>query len=409
MEQIYKLYTDGSYSKVFNKCGIGGLLEDESGNKIFEFSESYDDKQLKDKFEIMALSKGLQIAIQYDIKNIMCHTDDKNLAAICNIKDKQQLNHYIVSNPELHRVTDLINEFDNIDFAYLPRKLNKKADAISRKYISEANANNETLKAPTEFTFHAENFVHSYKYKRNHTYEQQLFKDKKNTVQNIFVFDAKQTEKGMHLKVYLATIANGLDYSKIYDAPLVGKPGAIIPHIIDTILQQYTHLKTCAFFNTGEMMHYMEDILKGISPYKKQYKPIYDSLSNTISQFDEVIYSHYAYIKKAVEPPVFEIQEDLTIPKEDRLINAMRILGNPDYQLGQDLSIERRFELPPSKQDDISEIQKKYFGEFMKLVLRNDINPEAGNIIVKNNPQDIKKKIQGIKEQLIEKGVQFRM
>lgn len=424
MNNTYKLYTDGSYSRTFNKGGLGGHLEDQNKNTIFQFSESYDDEKLKDKFEILAMEHGLKLAIEHNVKNILCHTDDFQLAAICNMKDSVYLQLYIDNNPSLKRVIDLLPQFDEINFAHLPRQYNKKADSNSRKYISEAKkekilqkSNKDTspevkktiekVNSTSSGIFSAASFEHSSLYRADIKAAQEDFRHRKNGIEHIFMFNTSNTEQGVKLTAYLVhRNKKDISYNKICDQEIIGKPGKVIPEFINKILLNHLHLKKCVFFVSGDFYHHMNYIFRGDKKYASKNKGSYAQLASTMAQFESIIYNNESNIQNLIIPQVVKPKGEVTT---DTLLAAMKILGQHDYKLGQQPEIENLIPVRDSKKDHVGGIQNVYFGEFMKLLIQAEKNyaPGEGRVVIKANPVNMKARFLKVKEELKQQGVNF--
>lgn len=77
-------------------------------------------------------------------------------------------------------------------------------------------------------------------------------------------------------------------------------------------------------------------------------------------------------------------------------MEAIKKLGD-NYQLGDFPEIENYFELPVSKANNVIEIQKKYFGEFIRMMSSQSMMGAKEEIF---NFKDVK-------ESLVKKGIKF--
>jgi ribonuclease HI len=133
---IFKLFTDGNSFPRAKRSGFGGYIQSPEGEPILEFTEQVRESQYMHSFEILGIIRGLKLALQYGIKNIVSYCDDKNTTQrLIEIFDQGV---YAVSKeqkPELYnKVIELSKEFDSISFQYIPRENNKRADHLSRRY-----------------------------------------------------------------------------------------------------------------------------------------------------------------------------------------------------------------------------------------------------------------------------------
>ena len=77
----YHLYSDGNYFPRAKKSGFGGYIKDPSGDIIIEYTEQIKDVNNANSFEILGILRGLQLAKDHGITNIVSHCDDKNTAS----------------------------------------------------------------------------------------------------------------------------------------------------------------------------------------------------------------------------------------------------------------------------------------------------------------------------------------
>lgn len=131
--KTYKLYTDGAYQADANIIGIGGYLIDDQDNIVFEFSKQVHDLNQSKFHEAIALTYGLEKALEHGVENLECYADD---VSIRNVFSKEVLSDISSSvNPFRQNIFDLKNQFKTISFYHLPRKYNKKADRLAGKIL----------------------------------------------------------------------------------------------------------------------------------------------------------------------------------------------------------------------------------------------------------------------------------
>lgn len=136
MQPPYKIFTDGNSFPRAKRSGFGGYIESPNGEIVLEFTEQVREAQYFHSFEILGILRGLKLALDYGIKNIVSYCDDKVTS--------QRLREIFVDNtfavseaqkPELYeKVMEISQKFDTISFQYIPRQFNKKADHLSRLY-----------------------------------------------------------------------------------------------------------------------------------------------------------------------------------------------------------------------------------------------------------------------------------
>ena len=125
------MYTDGGARGNPGIAGIGIVIEDKHGNVIREISQ-YIGEQTNNVAEYKALSRGLEVALDLGIKEIICYLDSELVV-------KQIKGEYKVKNermiPMYNMVMPLIKKFDNFEIIHVKRESNKKADKLVNKAI----------------------------------------------------------------------------------------------------------------------------------------------------------------------------------------------------------------------------------------------------------------------------------
>ncbi|SCX91692.1 ribonuclease HI family protein [Alkaliphilus peptidifermentans] len=121
------IYTDGGSRGNPGEAGIGIAIEDEQGNIIKEISQ-YIGKQTNNVAEYKALSRGLEVALDMGVKDIVCYLDSELVV-------KQIKGEYKVKNegliPIYNMIMPLINKFEAFDIKHIRREYNKKADKLA--------------------------------------------------------------------------------------------------------------------------------------------------------------------------------------------------------------------------------------------------------------------------------------
>lgn len=409
---IFKLYTDGSHMPNANVSGIGGYLLDHNDKQIFEFSEIINDGRDLTKFEIHAMEHGLKMALSHGVKSLEVLSDDKSLCDISNIKDAKLLAYYIEHNPHLTKILTLVLEFDHITFTHLPRVLNKKADALSRKAIL---AKIPTGHVPLENSFQTESLLFSEKLSPD---DKKVFANYKKKYTDFYFFDMKQEKiEGQQQFNYAIQAWFSKKTQKGIENTLIGEIQLNDKNMRSEILQFITKtLDSSMLENIGLVIYGknsapLREILKGLTPIPEKNKDDLEALRTTLGQFKEVVFYDDSALINSFYPGAIKDVEKKTLSKEE-LISAMKILGENEYQIGHNSQIETYYDLPDFKKNNISEIQKKYFMEFLKISFRDEylfktythVQAEKSS---GNNP-DILLKIQQIREELQNKGVKLR-
>ncbi len=160
----YHLYSDGNYFPKAKKSGFGGYITSPSGEVLVEYTEQIKEKEHSHSFEILGIIRGLEIAKNKGIEHIISHCDDKTTAK--KLKEFFEDGVYGIPKnikPELfQQVIDLSKHFKTLSFEYIPRSLNKYADALSRRYASLMEEN-FTRQYHQELDFSENKFKHEYK------------------------------------------------------------------------------------------------------------------------------------------------------------------------------------------------------------------------------------------------------
>lgn len=139
----YHLYSDGNYFPRAKKSGFGGYIESPEGQIVVEYTEQIKQAEYAHSFELLGIIRGLQIAKDKGIQNIVSHCDDKHTALrLIEIFEKNINRVSIAAKPELYeQIVQLGKSFKSIKFEYIPRSQNKYADSLSRKYAQMMESN----------------------------------------------------------------------------------------------------------------------------------------------------------------------------------------------------------------------------------------------------------------------------
>lgn len=393
-ENTYQLYTDGSYNQFTKLAGFGGYLIDSEGNTIFEFSEVITDPKLKKHHEALSLEKGLTLCLNAGIKSIQSYTDAKQMALVCNTKDKKVRKIYTDRTPILKRISTLIDEFDNISFNYLPRRFNYRADILSHKAVNEMLKNNKSV-GETFFTSTTIDFSKNYEDKKE-------FIDVCQQINDFIIIDSNSKNKEIKT-YYLKRDKKGIvSFKLINTIPNNNNTGMIAQSFYDALLHM-KDVKKCVIYARGGYAHAFESILKSVIPFNKIEKSSIDKfklLEQVLNNFQKVVYHFDIDIMNKVF---------ITSMKKNKaqLIEALEILGNDNYVLGQNKEIESYFTLKRNQKENIGRIQQKYFDAFLKISLKDPILKEKlhPNIRMQQKEQ----KIFEIKEELEQRGIKLKI
>lgn len=395
---FYKLYTDGSYINHLNCAGIGGYLLNAKGLKVFEFSEIIENKNENSKHEILAIERGLLNALTHGVKNILCYSDEKSLCDILNIKDKEKQHQYVLKNNCLNKVLILLDKFDNIKFTYISRKLNKNAHYLSHKTLKEIIPDKNLI---CENSISIPNFYCT---------EQFIKKDKinfhklKEDIVHHYIFQLIQYKNKQILEVKKSTRNNDkyiLEHIESYSLPKNNWQSEMIFIIGDT-LKNSTH-KYCGIMLLGKNAITVDKLIRGVYPSSKNTEIAFNYLIEIAKSFDAIVaYNDFNIINILFPKPSLKvIEEKYKGNLKDFYIDCMIDLSSQDYHLGSNPIIEKHFDFKP--QDNLSIIQKKYFGEFLKLTFIEQKKIQSKNLTLEEKHY----KLNEAKQDLMKKGIKF--
>jgi ribonuclease HI len=369
------LYTDGCYYMDAEVGGIGGYLVDENNYTLCEFSELIETKKLFNKHEYIAFKKGLKIAFDKGIKDIYCYTDAKHIATLFNEKI---IPNSIKSDRLLHSIFKLAQKFNSINIEYLPREENKRADNLSRKLILERGLqkNLKNIEKP----FFSEKFLFSAPFKE---LDKEEFKEKCKATQNYFIFE---TEVLAHEKYALKVFHIFYENQEVkilkqlrYDLSFTNELLKESLNIINDTLIANKEVKNCIVYFKKDIQKKLEITLKGKCEIPVSINQEIEKLKTTFDLFDFVIY-HY---EKSVMEKLYPLSEEdnkLISNKEyieklkNDIYNTLQSLSQNAYQSGHYPELETKYNFGNI---DNYKLQKKYFGELVKLMGREMLGESA--------------------------------
>ncbi len=131
MTKNYKLYTDSSFNKNNSKIGcVGGYIQNPQGKIIDSWSELLTNGNFAEH-ELRGTLLGLQKLVQHGIKNVDCYTDNQGNSVMLNTDLSKNKNTFRSKN--LKAIEPLLKQFEQIEFHYIPREENERADYYSRQ------------------------------------------------------------------------------------------------------------------------------------------------------------------------------------------------------------------------------------------------------------------------------------
>lgn len=397
-KNVYKLYTDGSYIKHLAAASFGGYIVDPEDNIINEFSQVIENPEFFSLHESMAICEGLKIAIKNQIKNIICYSDCQTLCEILNKKDKET---YIKRNIIIKEINNIISFFENINFVYIPRKYNKKAHQISQKIIKDNFLAKNLLVdngIKIDNLYCTEQFLKEEKFKFNQI---------KNNLSDFLIFSLEQIENEQFIKIYISKKeGNTYTIKELKEKKTLKKnwQQQIIYIISDTISQFTTDysILELGLLIIGNNSRKIEHLLKGTAPVTKKTESSLLHFKEAISSLEKlVVYKNFHIINLLFpRPSLGVIKDKYNGNLKDFYLYSLKELGNINYTIGQDPLIENHFDI---KHKTPIELQKKFFGEFLKL---NLIELQKLKLPQDNFNKEIYR--QNVQEELLKIGVNFR-
>lgn len=398
----HSLYTDGCHFQYLKAAGIGGYLLDEQGNRLWQFSEELSDDKFLEKHENYALEHGLKKCIESGVKSLKCFTDSKSSVEILNLKDKKQLDFYVSRDSSLAPIVKLITQFDDISFHFIPRNQNKSADILSRKKVLKNHPEKTQL---VECGLQIPNLLCTQQYSLK---EKPEFTDLKWQIKNHYLFHFMQAENKLEVyemvKFPEIQIVNKISYplEKNWIKQYIG--------ILNNTLKNSPHPEVGIIFEPNA--NDVSKTLRGLVPISKKAKSGLEKFEDITEKFSKVVIHDDRDFLKLVVPHRFGGEQPplSTEQQEELLIENLKVLCEPEYKLGSNLRVEKFFALPKDKMEDLSEIQKKYFGELVKLDVKKHmeqlkLNDKPISRASKGNAME---RIAKIRQGLEEKGIKLK-
>jgi ribonuclease HI len=400
----YFLYTDGVYYPRLDTVGIGGHLENEQGDHIWEFSEKIENSHITNQFKIQSIVHGLKKCISNGVKNVECFTDDQTLVETLNTTNKVKKHNFMGRNPVFKEILSLLTKFDKIDFIYLPKNENKLSSSLARGLIEgQAKKLNAIKHTPVETNaFDLPNLITRAKYEDNRE-----FMDAKVDVVKHFVFDLDT--KDMTLKVYEIEKYPEMKVLTENRHKLSGKWTGSCIDIINNILSNSSEKEVGFIFNPTS--NPVVKILKGLEPITFNTKTFLEKLTEVSTKFDKiVIHDDKNILEAALNPQIDKEEEnELTLLKkrEAKLIENLQILSDPSYKLGSNRPVEKFVELSRKQLEDLATVQKQYLGQLVRTSIQIEKLSPSENAI--NAKEKALNRVKEIKAKLESKGIKFKI
>lgn len=400
MNEVYKLYTDGSHRMLDNMAGFGGHIDTFEGKTILEFSDIIIDKIFFNQFEKLGLKKGLELCLEHGITKLECYADDIQLAKKFNIVEPSRRNIHDkngIKNELLEDIFKLRDQFEYIKFNYLPRNLNAKADRLSHKEMDRVKSTLQHI--VVEGGFNSDKFHFAAKYQ-----DKGEFNNLAAQFTNFIVLNTTQNKDSVNVYHVQKDIINNTTHANLIAShTCLNKITNNIFDILNNTLMQYTHLKDIVIFLEGTKAEELQQILKGQNSPTKKMSQRLEILHNILESYNKVTYhKDKDVIKSTLQPK----KEELNIGPKNKefFLLALTELGKDDYFIGKNPMIENTLEIKNSKKNNITDIQKLYFTAYFKLHLNNA--RDEYNLPVRKN---IKEEMKLVKEHLTNQGIKLRM
>lgn len=137
---IFSLYTDGSQSSLLHRAGTGFWIANPGGSPIMSQSAEIDDPVLHPHFELLAIFQGIKKAYEMGIRRLVCYCDCEGIVD----KLHKVLKNSLAKPPRMIQpavmaiygeLIKIQEHFSLLEFSYLPRCKNGRADKLSRQYL----------------------------------------------------------------------------------------------------------------------------------------------------------------------------------------------------------------------------------------------------------------------------------
>lgn len=285
----YKIYSDGCYIKEFNTAGVGGFIK--AGDEtVVEFSMEVQEQQYKELHERYAVKQALEIALQMGIEGqkVSLYSDDMGLMSILS-KSYENTHAYINQDNLIKELCELRGKFKDLDFNYIPREQNKRADKLSRYCI------NKKVFAKSQMipgAFKHKNLISKNNFAED---EQKEFRKAKKDINQYLVahFYWNRNEKMRQMDFYEASVeqSSSVNYKLVSENPFVIEAGweRVCLNLLSDKLKEMRS-------STGQLGLVLEDeflildkILRGRKEPSGKSRKAIEYLSETLDSFDKVV------------------------------------------------------------------------------------------------------------------------
>ncbi len=127
LEEKVDLYVDGAADLHTKTSGIGGVFY-QNGEELLTFSEYFGDAT-NNEAEYSALIKGIQLALDMNLTNLMIYADSQLVVNQVNGEFKVKHENMI---PLHASAIELLSQLDSWEIHHIPREMNTVADKLSK-------------------------------------------------------------------------------------------------------------------------------------------------------------------------------------------------------------------------------------------------------------------------------------
>jgi ribonuclease HI len=132
-QKVLRLYTDGAARGNPGPAGLGMLLEDERGERLWG-GHRYIGTATNNKAEYLALIDGLRKAAEWKPDALEVYLDSK--LVVEQVCGRYKVRH-VDLQPLHQQALGLLRAFPRVNVTHVPRERNKGADALANRAIDE--------------------------------------------------------------------------------------------------------------------------------------------------------------------------------------------------------------------------------------------------------------------------------
>lgn len=290
---MHYLYTDGSHANDLNIAGIGGYLLDSNQKEVWNFSNPlyYDQPH----HELKALDYALVKCIDSGIKELTCYTDSLNI--VRDITNNQVKHHSHDYAKIFEEVLMLSRQFHRIDFQFIPRENNKKANYLARKILTNLTSKKSRVEIFQTMNLNAVYFKSPKLFCGEQFIDKKKITNLRNNIEDYYIFDLYRDDAYNTIDVYHAKTYAKIKSEKIHSYNVTD----IWPQYINAITQTLEQsdadtigIMLCPANNDVDLM------LRGMKDADRKYHYELGKLHGTLAKFKRVLIDSDTLIYQAV-------------------------------------------------------------------------------------------------------------